>query len=435
MHGRKMPATLRFMLASRRSELLGLEDLARTCELVTHISRLVHALQKERGYSNIYLGSNAAHQRQQLDALSLEAEALERDVREDLERIDLEAVHTADKVRLFTRIAYALHSLDELPALRRRIREHAISMQDATATLVRLIGGLLAVVFEAADTAADPDITRCLVALFNFMQGKELAGQERALGVVGFANGYFHADTLERLEHLLEGQERCFATFERFAGEPARELWLTLCASEINTQACRLRDIARRTSAGAAVEPQLCELWFELHTRRIDLMKNVETRLEQDLLQQCRQSIERIRKDLKSHRRLLDQIADMHAAAEQARLFNVQASDLDTPPQDGMTAMVARSTLELLLTQSVRLQGLNEELREARQALDERKQVERAKQQLMRQHGCSEGEAYNRLRQTAMNQGLRLEEVAQRLLSLTRDSTDKTPARKTGTRH
>jgi len=396
-----MPATLRFMLASRRSELLGLEDLTRTCELVTRISQLVHALQKERGYSNIYLGGNAAHQRQQLDALSLEAEALERAVRQDLDRIDLEAVSAADKTRLFTRIAYALHSLDELPALRRRIREHAISMQDATATLVRLIGGLLAVVFEAADTASDPHITRCLVALFNFMQGKELAGQERALGVVGFASGYFRADMLERLEHLLEGQERCFDTFSRFAS--------------------------------AAVEAQLGELWFELHTGRIDAMKHVETRLEQDLLQQCRQSIERIRKDLQSHRKLLDGIADMHAAAEQAKLFSVQASDLDTPPPDGMTAMVARSTLELLLTQSVRLQGLNEELREARQALDERKQVERAKQQLMRQQGCSEGEAYGRLRQAAMNQGLRLEEVAQRLLAL--DGSANTAARGQRCRH
>src|SRR3990167_3764340 len=48
MHERKMPATLRFMLAARRSELLGLEDPAQTCELVTRISQLVHALQKER---------------------------------------------------------------------------------------------------------------------------------------------------------------------------------------------------------------------------------------------------------------------------------------------------------------------------------------------------------------------------------------------------
>ena len=162
-------------------------------------------------------------------------------------------------------------------------------------------------------------------------------------------------------------------------------------------------------------------------------MKQVETRLEQDLLQQCRYSIERIRKDLQSHRKLLDGIADMHAAAEQAKLFSVQASDLDAPPPDGMTAMVARSTLELLLTQSVRLQGLNEELREARQALDERKQVERAKQQLMRQQGFSEGEAYSWLRQAAMNQGLRLEEVAQRLLALAQPA-ERAPARTLGQR-
>ncbi|WP_228145037.1 nitrate- and nitrite sensing domain-containing protein, partial [Acinetobacter baumannii] len=45
---------------------------------------------------------------------------------------------------------------------------------------------------------------------------------------------------------------------------------------------------------------QLGELWFELHTGRIDAMKHVETRLEQDLLQQCRQSIERIRKDCRA---------------------------------------------------------------------------------------------------------------------------------------
>ena len=46
MPHKKMPATLRFMLAARRSELLGLEDLAQTCALVTRVSQLVHALQK-----------------------------------------------------------------------------------------------------------------------------------------------------------------------------------------------------------------------------------------------------------------------------------------------------------------------------------------------------------------------------------------------------
>jgi hypothetical protein len=430
MHERKMPATLRFMLAARRSELLGLEDLAQTCELVTRISQLVHALQKERGYSNLYLSGNAPHQRLQLDGLSQAADSLERQVRDDLERIDQNGLGSADKTRLFTRIAYALHSLDELPALRRKIREHRISMQDATAALVRLIGGLLAVVFEAADTAIDPAITRNLVALFNFMQGKELAGQERALGVAGFASGYFTAEMLERLEHLLECQERSFVTFSRFASPAALELWQCLCASPSNAQACRLREIARRTHADAQVDCQLGELWFELHTARIDAMKSVETCLEQDLLQRCQQSMQRIRSDLHSHRRLLDGLSDMHAAAEQARLFSVHNSDRDNPTEEGPGANLARSTLDLLQSQTQRLQGMHDELREARQALDERKLVERAKQLLIKQQGCSESEAYARLRQTAMNQGLRLDEVAQRLLALNAELPTASPRQK-----
>ena len=55
-----MPAALRFMLAARRCELQGLESLSFTCQLVTNVSQLVHQLQKERGYSNIYLGNQSS---------------------------------------------------------------------------------------------------------------------------------------------------------------------------------------------------------------------------------------------------------------------------------------------------------------------------------------------------------------------------------------
>ncbi len=236
MATRRLPATLRFLSAARRSELQGLEDLVRTCELVTDISRLVHALQKERGYSNIYLSGTAPQHRQQLDQLSHEVGGLERRVREGFERIEPDNLGAAEKTRLFTRIAYALHGLDELPALRRRIRDHRIDMQDAIAVFIRLIGSLLAVVFEAADTAGEPDITRSLVALFNFMQGKELAGQERALGVAGFASGYFEPALLERLERLLEGQERCFDIFSRFCGPDALGRWQAFCISDATSR-------------------------------------------------------------------------------------------------------------------------------------------------------------------------------------------------------
>lgn len=427
MTERQLPATLRFMLAARRSELLGLQDLTRTCELVTQVSRLVHALQKERGYSNIYLSGSTDQHRRHLDTFSLAVDACEREVRQTLEGMDLDSLHSADKTRLFSRIAYALHSLDELPALRRRIREQRISMQDATATLVRLIGGLLAVVFEAADTAADPDITRALVALFNFMQGKELAGQERAVGVSGFASGYFDTDRLERLQQLLEGQERCFATFARFAGSDALQRWQVLCTADITVQVAQFRDVALRTSEQARVDTGLCELWFELQTRRIDAMKTVESQLEWDLLEQCRLSMQKIDEELHSHRRLLDRLADMHGVSEQARLFSIQARELDTPPVDGMTDSVERSTLELLQLQTQRLQRANDELKDARQALNERKLIERAKKLLMEQHGLNESQAHARLRQAAMDQGLRMDDLAQRLVAAASASASAPP--------
>ena len=58
------------------------------------------------------------------------------------------------------------------------------------------------------------------------------------------------------------------------------------------------------------------------------------------------------------------------------------------------------------------------ELDSARTELRERKTIERAKGLLMQRQGLSEPEAYARLRKTAMDKGLRLHEVAQRMLDV-----------------
>ena len=54
---------------------------------------------------------------------------------------------------------------------------------------------------------------------------------------------------------------------------------------------------------------------------------------------------------------------------------------------------------------------------EARAALAERKTVDSAKQILMRTRALSEPDAYGLLRKTAMNQGRRIVDVAQALIT------------------
>lgn len=414
-----MPPALRFMLAARRSELEGLEGLAHTCELVTLISQLVHALQRERGYSNMYLGSPASQHGEQLQLHSDTALAVQRGVLDRLEALDPQAASAADRARLFNRIAYVLHGFDELPGLRRRIREQRIAAPEAMAALTRLIGGLLAVVFEAADTAIDPRVTRVLVALFNFMQGKELAGQERAVGVSGFCNGYFDTALHQRVEQLAHSQERCFQTFCEFADEHALQRWQQICAAPVTAQILRLRALALKTSSGEPVDPGLAQLWFELHTQRIDDMHAVEDCLTESLLARCQRSIKQARADLDNHRALLQRMASLEQAGsgDSPRLFSVQASDLDSAPADAVSPQVSRSLLDLLQAQTLRLQATTDELEQARRALNERKLVEQAKKLLMDQYHLQEADAYARLRQAAMDRGQRLVEVAQGVIT------------------
>lgn len=414
-----MSTALDFMLAARRSEMHALHTLELTCELVSAASRLVHALQRERGFSNIYLGSLDQRFLAPLDGLSGESRAMQEQVRGCFDRMDLDGGCGADKARLFNRIAYMLHCLEGLDDLRDRVRRQVLSPLEATQSFTRPIGGLLSMVFEAADTAVDPDITRSLVALFNFMQGKELAGQERATGVAGFAAGEFDAVQLERMAYLGEAQQRCFESFREYASADLLDAWTRLCSDELVSEIGRLRQVAARSTAGVRIGGALGELWFELTTRRIDVMKQLEDMMTARLQQSCQDKTAQARADLDNHRALLGRLAGMDAdkAPPATRLFNVQASDMDALPPDNLGCQLNRSVLDVLHDQTQRLQELSVQLEEARRSLSERKLVDRAKRLLMLQHGLGEEEAYRMLQTAAMERSQRLPDVAQTLLN------------------
>ena len=183
-----MKSSLRYLVAARQSEMAELEQIRNACSLVTRASGLIHQLQKERGLSNLLLASAGVQGAAALTAQILEVDAAIADVRSELEankELSLPGRHAA---RLFNAIAYLLQGLDALPALRQNVQTLAApTPQECTAAFVRLISGCMALVFEAADSACDPEISRLLAAMFHFMQGKELAGLERATGAAVLA--------------------------------------------------------------------------------------------------------------------------------------------------------------------------------------------------------------------------------------------------------
>jgi response regulator NasT len=82
----------------------------------------------------------------------------------------------------------------------------------------------------------------------------------------------------------------------------------------------------------------------------------------------------------------------------------------------GLAQSRIRPILDVAMARFEHEQGLRRELADAKGELQDRKTVERAKRLLMQRQDLSEALAYDKLRKTAMDKGLRMPEVAQRLL-------------------
>ncbi|MEP6873848.1 MAG: ANTAR domain-containing protein [Burkholderiales bacterium] len=84
----------------------------------------------------------------------------------------------------------------------------------------------------------------------------------------------------------------------------------------------------------------------------------------------------------------------------------------------GLAPDRVKPVLDVALARFQHEEHLRRELADARSQLTDRKVIDRAKGLLMQRQGLTEGEAYARLRKTAMDKGLKLGEVAQRILDV-----------------
>jgi len=87
---------------------------------------------------------------------------------------------------------------------------------------------------------------------------------------------------------------------------------------------------------------------------------------------------------------------------------------------DGLRKERVKSILDMAVSRFNAFSQLRDELERAKQELEDRKIIERAKGILMKERGMTEESAYNLLRKAAMNENRRVAEVAQSLVTATR---------------
>jgi AmiR/NasT family two-component response regulator len=396
----------RFLELAQKCRVRDLQQLVILGGLVRALGAFIHALQKERGASSIYAGSNGKDFGGKLRARVAECRMFESAARAQIGRIDQQLEHAGNGLRFFGRMAAALVAWDNLEPARDSVVALQFSPQQAVKYFSDLIASLLAVSFEAADVAADPAISRALIALVNFAQGKEYAGQERAVAGGAFSSGQWLPHSRERMMQLLAAQERAFHIFTEFA-TPAQVTAFKACDADSSTREVQeLRRLALDSNDTASPSPQLSARWYEATTRRIDRMRLIEDEIAHELEALCSS-------------KLAEALLQLHEPALGRELpASTAMTVLMTDPQNAADLYPVRSILDVVQAQSRRIDSINTELESARAALAERKVIERAKGLLMRSRRLSEKEAYSLLRQTAMNQNKRLFEIAEAVISM-----------------
>ena len=355
----------------QRARMLREEQLGRLAQLgalVNGISRLVHMLQCERGASNVWLCSQGK-------LYGPECKASRALVDENLAALHLLFSEPLPGSALCERIANALHGLETLTVLRDGVTGQRVTAPQAMEHYSRILRLLLNIVPQLSDSIDDPHIAGRFVAL----------GQERALGAIGFTQGFFDDETRQRLVDRIDGQQACFEVFISHCTPDVQETFTLNCQPGLETEKLRREACTRQPPADNG---DTALKWFALQTARLEHLRTLEEVA----------------------------IADLMTAVEERRYS--ENLHVDDEYGDILARFPDRPLLPLVRQQAREIEQLSRQLASLRDTLEERKTIDKAKSVLMTHQNMSEEQAWTALRKMAMDKNQRMVDIARALLTV-----------------
>ncbi|WED25912.1 methyl-accepting chemotaxis protein [Vibrio sp. DW001] len=245
-------------------------------ELSAFNSRLVHELQKERGMSAGYLGSKG---NKFVSKLPVQREETDKRLSELQGYLNENDVNLKRHPELWSVVEEANRMIADIPSMRNGITALSTPLGDALKYYTTLNARLLSVPGLAVRISHVADISRSLAAYYEFLQGKERAGIERAVLSNTFGQGQFSPGMFKKFVQLVSEQNSYLGTFQIYATDDHitsfKQLEKQQPFGEVDEY---------RAKAYANELNQNAEAWFTASTNRINLLKEQEEKLTSELL-------------------------------------------------------------------------------------------------------------------------------------------------------
>ncbi len=256
------------------------KDIDLLTQLATFNSALVHELQKERGASAGYIGSKGA---KFANTLSTQRLATDRafEQRTAFLNDNLDAITQQDIVQATRQSNKELAKLSDI---RSQIDALSIAGKVAISYYTNNNAQLINVVAHISQTSSNGEIANSLQAYYNFLQGKERAGIERAVMTNVFAKGAFSGNFYQRFIALMTEQQSYFDTANKMTTQQLRQAFDDAMAHSSVAKVLEYREVAL-VSKGVEKLSVDSQDWFKNTTQRINQLKTVEDKIVASLLQ------------------------------------------------------------------------------------------------------------------------------------------------------
>ncbi|MEM8547075.1 MAG: nitrate- and nitrite sensing domain-containing protein, partial [Pseudomonadota bacterium] len=278
-----VPAIGTLMLAItdvRRAEAVKTEnaELLQLAELSVRASALVHELQKERGMSAGYIGSNGVNFDQEIlgqyELTDGRAEALTT----YLANFDAAVFGAAFQEMLDS----AVTRLEQRTSIRPEVRALDLPLGEALGFYTGTNAEFLGLIGQLPKLSSDGEVGIAGTAYIAFLQSKERAGIERAVLANTFARDAFAPGLYDRFQSLVTVQSVYLDQFRGSATSEHKAALIALLASDEVAETDNMRAVAKARYRDGGFGIASTD-WFAAQTRKINLLKDFEDQLSEDL--------------------------------------------------------------------------------------------------------------------------------------------------------
>jgi len=265
-----------------------LEDVQKLVYLNGKISLLTHEIQKERGISYGYIGSNGSKFKDNL----INQRKITNEKIDDLKSFvkDFSSPYPTNGKMLIDEVLSEISNIDNL---RSSVENLQIEPKKAVKYYTNINNKLLNFIAFSSSIAENENIVKNITAYYNFLMLKEKSGIERAMGSNIFAQKTFSAGQYLDFLNLVNEQKIFLDTFYIYGVEHEKIVKEKL-DSPIILEVQKMRDIllsyGENKNIVFDVEPTH---WFETVSKKINLLKELDDYLSQNLMYQVDSEIDK----------------------------------------------------------------------------------------------------------------------------------------------